>query len=124
MASSATSNNPNSSSRHTTENRGSPTAAQSRHVSSSPWTQIVRGESDPPTIAAPSSHQTKPRIDPIAAASSSSSTEVGPVMGASSWPALSETTNNNNKSSSDSLKSLGVGSDVAPSPPPVPVSQV
>ncbi|KAF2533688.1 hypothetical protein F2Q70_00033530 [Brassica cretica] len=41
--------------------------------------------------------------------------EVGPVMGASSWPALSEAAN---KSSSDSLKSLG---DVVA---PVPVSQV
>ncbi|KAJ4898875.1 La-related protein 1C [Raphanus sativus] len=41
-------------------------------------------------------------------------------MGASSWPALSETTNN--KSSSDSLKSLTGVVDAAPSPP-LPVSQ-
>nr|VDD41005.1 unnamed protein product [Brassica oleracea] len=91
--------------------------------------------------AAPSSPQSKPPIEPIADASASSveaaageekpegnagkkpvwkrpsnggaaASEVGPVMGASSWPALSEAAN---KSSSDSLKSLG--DVVAPSPP-------
>ncbi|KAJ0240740.1 La-related protein 1C [Hirschfeldia incana] len=162
MDSSATSNN---SPRHTTENRGSPTAAASqqsrrpsRHVSSSPWTQIVRGESDPPTIspaaAAPSSPQSKPLIDPIAASpppvaageektegnggkkpvwkrpsngggdAAASASEVGPVMGASSWPALSEatTTTTNKSSSSDSIKSLAGGDVVAPSSP-IPISQ-
>lgn len=55
---------------------------------------------------------------------SNGASEVGPVMGASSWPALSETTKApSNKSSSDSLKSLG---DVpsSSSSPSVPVSQV
>ncbi|CAN7016101.1 hypothetical protein IGI04_013863 [Brassica rapa subsp. trilocularis] len=141
MASSATSTNPNSS---------SSSAAQSRRPSpqvSSPWTLIVRGGDSVPTIAAaaadPSSPQSKPAIEPIADASpppaageekpegnagkkpvwkrpsngGAAASEVGPVMGASSWPALSEAAN---KSSSDSLKSLG---DVAPSPPPVLVSQ-
>uniref|UniRef100_A0A1J3EIF2 La-related protein 1C n=1 Tax=Noccaea caerulescens TaxID=107243 RepID=A0A1J3EIF2_NOCCA len=51
---------------------------------------------------------------------SSGASEVGPVMGASSWPALSETTKApSNKSSSDSLKSLG---DV-PTSSSVPLSQ-
>lgn len=55
---------------------------------------------------------------------SNGASEVGPVMGASSWPALSETTKApSNKSSSDSLKSLGdVPSSSASSS--VPVSQV
>ncbi|KAF8101111.1 hypothetical protein N665_0210s0046 [Sinapis alba] len=49
------------------------------------------------------------------------SSEVGPVMGASSWPALSETTKApSNKSSSDSLKSLG---DVPSFSSVVPLSQ-
>ncbi|CAH8274185.1 unnamed protein product [Arabidopsis lyrata] len=54
---------------------------------------------------------------------SNGASEVGPVMGASSWPALSETTKApSNKSSSDSLKSLGdVPSSSASSS--VPVSQ-
>ncbi|CAF2133259.1 BnaAnng08280D [Brassica napus] len=142
MASSATSTNPNSS---------SSSAAQSRRPSpqvSSPWTLIVRGGDSLPTIAAaaaaPSSPQSNPPIEPIADASApppaageekpegnagkkpvwkrpsnggAAASEVGPVMGASSWPALSVAAN---KSSSDSLKSLG---DVAPSPPPVLVSQ-
>ncbi|KAL1215587.1 La-related protein 1C [Cardamine amara subsp. amara] len=54
---------------------------------------------------------------------SNGASEVGPVMGASSWPALSETTKApSNKSSSDSLKSLG---DVpsSSSSASVPVSQ-
>ncbi|XP_023543638.1 la-related protein 1C-like [Cucurbita pepo subsp. pepo] len=37
-------------------------------------------------------------------------TEVGPVMGAVSWPALSESAKGTPKSSSDSIKSLGDGS--------------
>ncbi|KAG2243533.1 hypothetical protein Bca4012_022187 [Brassica carinata] len=142
MASAATNNNSTSSST-SSENRGSP--AQSRRPS--PWSQIVRGESEPTTIssaAAPSSPQPKAPIDPVASASvapllpaaagddgsegsggaqgnagkkpvwkrpsnGDASSEVGPVMGASSWPALSETTTKapSNKSSSDSLKSLG-----------------
>ncbi|KAL0891578.1 hypothetical protein Bca101_015561 [Brassica carinata] len=162
MASSATSNNPNSSSSSISPRHNRP----SRHVSSSPWTQIVRGGESVPTLAAaaPSSPQSKaapietiasPPPPPPASSSSSVSTvagdekssegnagkkkpvwkrpsngadatassEVGPVvMGASSWPALSETTTTTNKSSSDSLKSLGSG-DVAPSSPPVLVSQ-
>ncbi|KAF8101537.1 hypothetical protein N665_0204s0034 [Sinapis alba] len=163
MASSATSNNPNSSSispPHSTENRGSPTAAaQSRRPKvSSPWSKIVCGESEPTIAAAaagPSSPQSKAPIEAITSppppASSSSSlltvvgdeksegnagkkpvwkrpssngaaasSEVGPVMGASSWPALSEATTTTNKSSSDSLKSLG--GDVTSSSS-VPVSQ-
>ncbi|XP_009148977.1 la-related protein 1C [Brassica rapa] len=139
MASAASSDSTSSS---TSENR------QSRRPS--PWSQIVRGESDPPTIsssaAAPSSPQHKAPIDPVPSASTAplapvagdvrseesgaqgnagkkpvwkrpsngASSEVGgPVMGASSWPALSETTKApSSKSSSDSLKSLG---DVASS---------
>ncbi|KAJ0252225.1 La-related protein 1C [Hirschfeldia incana] len=139
MASTAATNNstssPSSSPRHTSENRGSP--AQSRRPS--PWSQIVRGESEPQTIsssaAAPSSPQSKAPIDPVASPSvaappsgedgseesgggqgnagkkpvwrkpsNGGASEVGPVMGASSWPALSETTK---APSSDSLKSLG-----------------
>ena len=47
---------------------------------------------------------------------SNGATEAGPVMGAFSWPALSESTRASPKSSSESLKTL---SDVS-----VPVSQV
>lgn len=169
MASATTNNSSSSSSsssmspRRTSENHGSPTAAvaQSRRPSrqvSSPWTQIVRGESEP-IAAAPSSPQSKAPIEPIASVSvappaslltveagsagdekseesggqgnvgkrpvwrrpSNGSSEVGPVMGASSWPALSEATKApSNKSSSDSLKSL----DVPSSSSSVPVSQV
>lgn len=173
---SATSNNSASSSsmspRRTSENHRSPNAAvaqsprrPSRQVSS-PWTQIVRGESEPitaaATVSAPFSSQSRAPIEPIASVSvaappdslltveaaagddkseesggqdnagrrpvwrrpSNGASEVGPVMGASSWPALSETTKApSNKSSSDSLKSLG---DVASSSSSssVPVSQV
>ncbi|KFK30224.1 hypothetical protein AALP_AA7G233700 [Arabis alpina] len=56
--------------------------------------------------------------------SNGSTSEIGPVMGASSWPALSETTkasSSSNKSSSDSLKSLDVASSSTSSS--VPVSQ-
>ncbi|XP_010446861.1 PREDICTED: la-related protein 1C isoform X2 [Camelina sativa] len=60
--------------------------------------------------------------------SNGSSSEVGPVMGASSWPALSETTSTtkappSNKSSSDSLKSLGDVPSSSPSSSSAPVSQ-
>ncbi|EOA16435.1 hypothetical protein CARUB_v10004587mg [Capsella rubella] len=172
---SATSNSSISSSmspRRMTENHGSPNAAVSQsprrpsRLVSSPWTQIVRGESEPiaaAAVAAPSSPQSRAPIEPVASVSASAtpdsvltveaaardekseesgglgnagkkpvwkrpsngaSSEGGPVMGASSWPALSETTKApSNKSSSDSLKSLGdVPSSSSPSPT-VPVSQ-
>ncbi|CAH8325374.1 unnamed protein product [Eruca vesicaria subsp. sativa] len=62
---SATSNNPNSSSPHTSETQ-SP-RRPSRQVSS-PWTQIVRGGDSDPTIAAATAAaaQSKPPIEPIA----------------------------------------------------------
>ncbi|ESQ53501.1 hypothetical protein EUTSA_v10024905mg [Eutrema salsugineum] len=169
MMVSATTNNSSSSSsssmspRHTSENHGSPNAAaaQSRRPSrqvSSPWSHVVRGESEPTIAAAPSSPQPKAPIEPIASVSvappaslltveaaagddkseesggqsnagkkpvwkrpSNGASEVGPVMGASSWPALNEATKApSNKSSSDSLKSLG---DVPVSSPSVPISQ-
>lgn len=41
---------------------------------------------------------------------SNGAVEVGPVMGADSWPALSESARTSTKSSSDSLKSLSDGS--------------
>ncbi|CAH8286501.1 unnamed protein product [Eruca vesicaria subsp. sativa] len=142
--SAAATNHVSESTRHVS----SPTS-QSRRPSrdlSSPWSQIVRGESDPPqtpTIApAAATATTAPSKAPIASPSvvtpslltveekseeagdqgnagkrpawnrlSNGSSEIGPVMGASSWPALSETTKaSSNKSSSDS--SLG---DVLPS---------
>ncbi|XP_010548255.1 PREDICTED: la-related protein 1C isoform X2 [Tarenaya hassleriana] len=166
----ASANNATSSSasspRYMGENHGSPTAAAGsqsrrpgRQVSSSPWTQIVRGESEP-IAAAPSSPQSRAAIQPIASVSaapssplmtaaasveddeksessggvqgnagkkpvwnrpSNGASEIGPVMGASSWPALSETTKTpSNKSSSDSLKSLSDGSASSSS---VPFSQ-
>ncbi|CAN8327902.1 unnamed protein product [Cochlearia groenlandica] len=143
---SAANNNLNSSSSMSPRNGA---AAQSRREVSSPWNQIVRGQSEPTTTtiaAAP--------IEPIASVSvappvstvegeersgeasgqvnggkspawkrpsnGSSSSEVGPVMGASSWPSLSETTKApSSKSSSDSLKSLGD----APSSSSITVSQ-
>lgn len=49
--------------------------------------------------------------------SSKGGTDVGPVMGAVSWPALSESTRPSPKSSSDSLKTL---SDISVSAPQVP----
>jgi len=56
---------------------------------------------------------------------SNGASEVGPVMGASSWPALSETTKApSNKSSSDSLKSLGDVPSSSSASSSVPVTQV
>ncbi|KAG2319217.1 hypothetical protein Bca4012_054515 [Brassica carinata] len=169
MASAATNNSSTSSSsmsprhvseppRHVSENRGSPTA-QSRRPSRQPWTQIVRGESEPTIAAAVVAAPSKASIDPIASASvappsplstaaagedrseesgdqgnagkkpawnrpSNGASEIGPVMGASSWPALSETTKApSNKSSSDSSigdvpssVSQGAASASVPSP--------
>ncbi|CAH8344664.1 unnamed protein product [Eruca vesicaria subsp. sativa] len=139
------------------ENRGGST--QPRRPS--PWSQIVRGESEPTissaAAAAPSSPQSKAPIDPNPSPSvaplmtdagddrseecgaqgnagkkpvwkrpsNGGASEVGPVMGASSWPALSETTKapSSNKSSSDSLKSLGDVPSSSSSVVVVPVSQ-
>lgn len=106
---------------------------------SSPWTQIVRGEIDIAAAVSSSASPTAV-VEPVSFSSSSSSeepvgesydggngssanagkkpawnklangTEAGPVMGAVSWPALSESAKGTPKSSSDSLKSLGDGS--------------
>lgn len=140
MASAATNNStssPSLSPRHVSESPrhvSSPSAAQSRRQVSSPWTQIVRGESEPPpTIAAAAAAPSKAPIEPIASVAppaalltveaaagedksegnaekkpawsrpSNGASEIGPVMGASSWPALSEATKApSNKPSSDS----------------------
>ena len=117
----------------------------------SPWTQVVRGESES-IIAAPSSpvssqeqivvssdlSPTKVTSDSVASTEdsfqveaqlessdvgngnagkrpawnkpSNGVAEAGPVMGASSWPALSESARASAKSASDSLKSPGDGS--------------
>ena len=110
-----------------------------RTVSSSPWTRIVRGEIDVAAVVSSSASPTAV-VEPVSFFSSSSSeepvgesydggngstanagkkpawnklangTEAGPVMGAVSWPALSESAKGTPKSSSDSLKSLGDGS--------------
>ncbi|KAF2306274.1 hypothetical protein GH714_016179 [Hevea brasiliensis] len=116
-------------------------------VVSSPWTQIVRGESETITVAAthsPSAREPMVVTDqPVLVASSSSSlmttaeeeildngnvsnsnaakrpvwnkpsngaTEVGPVMGAVSWPALSESARASGKPSQDLSKGLSDGS--------------
>ncbi|XP_038881160.1 la-related protein 1C-like [Benincasa hispida] len=105
---------------------------------SSPWTQIVRGEIDIAAAVSSSASPTAV-VEPVSFSSSSSEepvgesydggngssanagkkpawnklangTEAGPVMGAVSWPALSESAKGTPKSSSDSLKSLGDGS--------------
>lgn len=105
---------------------------------SSPWTQIVRGEMDIAAAVSSSASPTAV-VEPVSFSSSSSEepvgesfdggngssanagkkpawnklsngTEAGPVMGAVSWPALSESAKGTPKSSSDSLKSLGDGS--------------
>lgn len=164
LSSSITSTPTNSSPRHpapvaAVENHNSP---QSRHggggggsrVVSSPWTQIVRGESETITVAAthlPSTREPMVVSDqPVLVAVSSSSsmvaeeeildngngsknnagkrpvwnkpsngaTEVGPVMGAVSWPALSESARASGKTTQDLSKGL---SDVSSS---VPVPQV
>ncbi|XP_031253508.1 la-related protein 1C-like isoform X2 [Pistacia vera] len=98
---------------------------------SPPWTQVVRGESD--SIA---SVPLSPSVSPTAVAvvekteeesaecgtgnagkkpvwskPSNGAADVGPVMGAHAWPALSETTRGSSaKSSSESLKGLSDGS--------------
>lgn len=105
---------------------------------SSPWTQIVRGEMDiaaavlssasPTAVGEPVSFFTSSSEEPVGESYDggngstanagkkpvwnkvSNGTEVGPVMGAVSWPALSESAKGTPKSSSDSLKSLGDGS--------------
>ena len=103
MASAATTSS-STSPRHVS----SPTAAQSRRQVSSPWTQIVRGESEPPTIAAAGEDKSEGNAGkkPVWNRPSNGASEIGPVMGASSWPALSEASKApSNKPSSDS--SLG-----------------
>lgn len=104
MASSTTSSS--MSPRHVSS---SPTAAQSRRQVSSPWTQIVRGESEPPPIAAAAGEdksEGNAGKKPVWNRPSNGASEIGPVMGASSWPALSEASKApSNKPSSDS--SLG-----------------
>ncbi|KAJ0964060.1 hypothetical protein J5N97_029182 [Dioscorea zingiberensis] len=117
--------------------------------SGSPWSHVVRGEPDPaPAPSSPSaplsstelqSVETLPMdgVDADASAAvgkgkkpawnkpSNGLVEVGPVMGAVSWPALGEATRASAKSlSSDSLKALSDGSAsdppahvAVPSPP-------
>uniref|UniRef100_A0A2P2MGJ6 Uncharacterized protein n=1 Tax=Rhizophora mucronata TaxID=61149 RepID=A0A2P2MGJ6_RHIMU len=119
---------------------GSPRSRRATRAASSPWTKIVRGESE--TIAAaPSSPSAASNEQAVVPACSSYSPmaeeegsengngpggnavkrpawnkpsngaiEIGPVMGAASWPALSESARASTKSSSDSLKSLSDGS--------------
>ncbi|KAG2291326.1 hypothetical protein Bca4012_007278 [Brassica carinata] len=117
----------------------SPTAAQSRRQVSSPWTQIVRGESEPPPIAAAAPPAPLLTVEaaagedksegnagkkPVWNRPSNGASEIGPVMGASSWPALSEASKApSNKPSSDSSLgdvpssvSQGAASASAPAP--------
>uniref|UniRef100_A0A2N9J3G6 HTH La-type RNA-binding domain-containing protein n=1 Tax=Fagus sylvatica TaxID=28930 RepID=A0A2N9J3G6_FAGSY len=121
---------------------GSPQSRRGGRPVSSPWTQIVRGESEPTTIggaATPSSSTAA--IEPAVTVglvveeaisessengpngnggkrpawnkpSNGAAAEVGPVMGAVSWPALSESTRPPSKSSPDSFKPLSDGSSV------------
>ncbi|OMO83420.1 hypothetical protein COLO4_22480 [Corchorus olitorius] len=132
----------------------SPTSPNQSHrtrVVTSPWTQIVRGESEPiagvplsPSSPPPSSPTV---IEPPASAMvedegvengsagpngnagkrpawnkpSNGAAELGPVMGAHMWPALSESARVSSKSSSDSSKGSSDGSS---SPTVAPVSQV
>lgn len=119
---------------------GSQSRGATKAVSSA-WTQVVRGESESiasvslstTSVSPSSSPQLTAVIEPPAEEESgldcgngnagggkrpawnkpsNGAAEVGPVMGAHSWPALSETTrgSSSTKSSSDSLKGLGDGS--------------
>lgn len=152
----------NQSPRHPTgggDTVGSPRSRRAtKAVSSPPWTQIVRGDSDP-IAAAPSSPSNTASslsflsltavIEPAVASaaeepmpegsengqngnagkrpvwnkpSNGPTAEVGPVMGAVSWPALSESTRAAAKPSSESLKVLSdIGSPVAESQVRLPV---
>lgn len=148
---------PHLSPRYSPDGHSSPKSRRSaaRGAVTSPWTQVVRGESESIT-AAPSSpvssqeqivvssdcSPTKATSDSPASPEDSSQVEaqlessdngngnagkrpawnkpsngvaeVGPVMGASSWPALSESARASAKSASDSLKSPTDGSISAP----------
>lgn len=112
------------------------------------WNQVVRGVSEPivsvSSLSSSSPLQSTAEIEPVMAEAEGESgaecgndnagskraawnkqpsngvMELGPVMGAHSWPALSETTrgsSSSTKSSSDSLKGLADGS--SPSVPQV-----
>ncbi|CAN1226604.1 La-related protein 1C [Linum perenne] len=127
-------------------------------VVSSPWNQIVRGESEsnsvePPSLSPPAVSSPPVVSDQVVGSGSSSSTtddeisngnagkrqvwnvpsngavEVGPVMGAVSWPALSESARVSSKSSpADGSSSVPVsvyilfGSGTASSSPPKQVN--
>lgn len=148
---------PHLSPRYSPEGHSSPKSRRSapRPGAASPWTQVVRGESES-IIAAPSSPVSSQEqfvvssdLSPTKAASDSPASpedysqgeaqlessdggngnagkrpawnkpsngvaESGPVMGASSWPALAESARASAKSMSDSLKSPTDGSVSTP----------
>lgn len=92
----------------------------------SPWTQIVLGGESEPIMEKEKSDnsglvQGNAEKKPVWNRPSNVDSGIRPVMGASSWPALSETTiaPPSNKSSSDSLKSLSDGSSSSSSVPPL-----
>lgn len=127
-------------------------------AAASPWAHVVRGESEADLAAAPSSPRAaavvvssescdrdvaRPSAEisennwngngkkPAWSRPSNGVIEVGPVMGAVSWPALGESTKSAAKvSSSDSIKAIkaGEGSSASPVavavPPPPPVSSI
>ncbi|KAL5557508.1 hypothetical protein UlMin_039744 [Ulmus minor] len=142
---------------------GSPQSRRATGPRASPWTQIVRGESEPiaavPSSPPGSGSASAAVVESVVAAGSSSSSspppsvstspplgeemggessdngsgtngnagkrpawnkpsnggvEIGPVMGAVSWPALSESTRVPSKSASEPLKGLSDGSSSVP----------
>ncbi|KAI9080488.1 hypothetical protein K1719_037602 [Acacia pycnantha] len=137
---------PRHSPRHSPDNLDSPQSRRAvRPVVSSPWNQVVRGESES-TAAAPLSPsppatlvESSPVVPPSLPMDDSSSvaesldngtvntgkrpawnkpsnaadSEVKPVMGAVSWPALSESTKATIKSSTESPKGGADGSSVS-----------
>ncbi|CAN1341987.1 La-related protein 1C [Linum perenne] len=74
-------------------------------VVSSPWNQVVRGESEsnsvaplsPSAVSSPTAVVSDQR--PVWNVPSNGALEIGPVMGAVSWPALSESARVSSKSS-------------------------
>lgn len=122
-------------SRHSDQNTSSPRSRRSTRQVSSPWTRIVRGELEIPAVVPSSTVIVEPRsLSPSAEEPvverlesgdgsqtnvgnkpawnklSSGAVEVGPVMGAVSWPALSESTRFTTKSSLESPKGSADGS--------------
>ena len=109
-----------SSSNHHTPSGAADTYSFPRKNLPSPWAQVVRGADSEPNHQSPPSSSSSSSLDsvnsigpaadtvdaavkPVWKRPSNDAAEIGPVMGAISWPALSESTKPTPKSISDSV---------------------